>query len=170
MLQGCVYKRIIFPLSDYPVQGARGSSLAFDPWFCPAHFCASCSALEQAPPSCEETDIAVATSCAAGNGAGAGGDVPFPLFVVASGLHRSRKELHGCAKCPFSLCLECLDDAHAEGPYGEGCSGQTSNDMLFRQVPARVFNETGEVVEDFVVRDKKVRARTTLLCYVACAR
>lgn len=128
---GCVYKRITFPLSDYPIQGAPHSSLLFDPWFCPAHFCASCSALEESQAT-DSRDL----------------DVPYPLFVVANGLHREKKVLHSCSMCPYSLCLECVDAANESVLYCQ-------NDRIFRQVPAKYFNEYGEVIEDIVVKDKK---------------
>eukprot|EP00603_Paraphysomonas_imperforata_P004468 CAMPEP_0114418906 /NCGR_PEP_ID=MMETSP0103-20121206/3746_1 /TAXON_ID=37642 ORGANISM="Paraphysomonas imperforata, Strain PA2" /NCGR_SAMPLE_ID=MMETSP0103 /ASSEMBLY_ACC=CAM_ASM_000201 /LENGTH=769 /DNA_ID=CAMNT_0001587295 /DNA_START=172 /DNA_END=2481 /DNA_ORIENTATION=- len=128
---GCVYKRITFPLSDYPLQGAPHSSMLFDPWFCPSHFCASCSALEESQAT-ESLDIGV----------------PYPLFVVANGLHREKKVLHSCTMCPYSLCLECVDTANESVQYSQ-------NDRIFRQVPTKFFNECGEVIEDFVAKDKK---------------
>ena len=73
------------------------------------------------------------------------GDVPYPLFVIASGLHRrlGMQEFQSCSKCPYSLCSECVS------------SQSTHSEKTFRRVPSRLF-ENGEIVEDFIVRDKKV--------------
>lgn len=54
-------------------------------WFCPAHFCSVCCAMET--PKTEIED--------------------YPLEVATLSLHLKTVDLQQCSTCPFSLCLSC---------------------------------------------------------------
>lgn len=79
-----------------------------------------------------------------------GSDVPYPLFVISSGLHRGvKKQLHNCSMCPYSLCTECMDDVNIDFQHCQ-------SDKIFRQVPTKSFSECGEIIDDVIVKDRKV--------------
>ena len=81
---------------------------------------------------------------------GGSDELSYPLFVIASGLHRAnKKDLVKCTMCPYSLCAECVEVVSSEA---QGCHG----DKIFRQVPLKCFNECGEVIDDVLIKDKKV--------------
>ena len=158
-MQGCVYKRITFPLSDYPVQSALSTTksdtlpTSFEPWFCPAHFCASCGSLqdpETAGMLFDNNNRNLHSRGAREMDDSTVRGVRYPLFVISNKLHQANmKQLHSCTKCPFSLCAECMDDADAKVCFNQ-------NEKVFRLVPSKYFSESGEIVQDFVARDKKV--------------
>lgn len=142
----CVHKRVTFPLSEYPLQSSfsgvgssQVSELTFEPWFCPSHFCATCSAMEKPqPPDSDKPE----------EGNHWQTEVVYPLFVIANGLHRDgNKELHTCSQCPLALCADCLDLAES-GDEGV-------RQRVFQAVSPKKFNERKEVVEDVVVKEKR---------------